>query len=476
MPRKNTIDEHIYIVIKIFVALFAVIFINLAYIQIYQAEDLLKNPHNSHVAEKASEIQRGKIVDRDGNVIADTEPIGDSANSFKRVYPFGEIFAPPVGYVSEKLGYAGIESTQNTYLAGNNMLLHALGPLSQLFEVQVGNDVHLTLSADYQQAAYEALGNRRGAVVILNRKTGEILAMVSRPAYNPNNIDEAWDALRQDESSPLLNRASQGLYPPGSTIKPMIADGALTKGVITPETVINCTGSLYINSSYSIADSSGEVHGAVNLARAIPESCNSYFGSLGLNLGEEGLKETFSRFGYDKELESDFINNTPQLPDFANLSEGEIAQVGIGQSTLLVTPLRMAMMAGAIGNQGIMMKPFLVKQITAPDNSVIETYEPSQWLTVSTPEITNIIYEDMKNVIIEGTGTRAAVPGVEMAGKTGTAENSAGKDHAWFIGCANMPNEDIAFAVIVENSGFGGREAAPIISSILSNILAKEGK
>ncbi len=473
MPRKNNIDEHIYIIVKIFVALFAIIFINLAYIQVYQAQDLLKNPHNSHVAQKAEQIQRGRILDRNGTVLADTQKEG---NSFKRIYPFGEIFAFPLGYVSEKLGYAGIESTQNTYLAGNNMMLHALGPLSQLFEPSVGNDIHLTLNAEYQKAAYEALGDRKGAVVILNRKTGEVLAMVSRPTYNPNEIDDNWDNLKEDENSPLLDRVTQGLYPPGSTIKPMIADGALSKGIITPETVINCTGSLYINSSYSLADSEGEVHGSVNLASAIINSCNTYFGTMGLKLGSEGLKETFSRFGYDKELDTDFINNTPQLPEFDKLSDGELAQVGIGQSTLLVTPLRMAMMAGAIGNQGIMMKPFLVEKITNENESVVEENKPSEWLTVSDSNITNVIYSDMKNVVLEGTGTQAAVQGIEMAGKTGTAENSTGKDHAWFIGCANMPNEDIAFAVIVENSGFGGKEAAPIINSILSNILAKEGK
>ena len=476
MTKKDSIDKHIYVVVKIFVALFAIIFINLAYIQIYQAEDLLKNPHNSHVAEKASQIQRGKILDNKGTVLADTKQDENNKNEYKRVYPYGEVFAFPLGYVSEKLGYAGIEATQNTYLAGNNMMLHALGPLAQIFEPTVGNNVHLTLNADYQKFAYDALGNRKGAVVILNRKTGEILAMVSRPAFDPNDIDVDWDKLRIDENSPLIDRASQGLYPPGSTIKPMIGDGALTKGVVTTDTIVNCTGSLYINSSYSLADSSSEVHGSVNLARAILESCNSYFGTMGIRLGENGLKETFSRFGYDKPLETDFVNNTPELPDFSSLSDGELAQVGIGQSTLLVTPLRMAMMAGAIGNGGIMMKPFLVKSIIDEHDSVVESHEPTTWLTVSTPEVTSIIYNDMKNVISSGTGTRAAVGGIEMAGKTGTAENSAGQDHAWFIGCANMPNEDISFAVIVENSGFGGSEAAPIINSILSSILAKEGK
>ncbi len=474
MQRKNNIDKHIYVIVKIFIALFAVIFINLAYIQIYQAEALLKNPHNSNVTEKASEIKRGRILDNNGTVLADSE--ADGKNGFKRTYPYGEVFAAPIGYVSEKLGFAGIESSQNAALAGNNMMFHVLGPLSQLFEPTQGNDVHLTLSADYQKAAYDALGDRKGAVVILNRKTGEILAMVSRPSFDPNGIDANWDSLRTDENSPLLDRSTQGLYPPGSTIKPLIADGALTKGVATTDTVINCTGALYINSSYSISDSSGEVHGPITLAQALPESCNVYFGTMGLRLGADGLKETFSRFGYDKSLDSDFDSAAPKLPDFANLSDGEIAQVGIGQSTLLVTPLRMAMLAGTIGNQGVMMKPFLVKEVTSPDNSPIEVHEPQQWLTASSPEITNIIYNDMKNVIIEGTGTKAAVPGVEMIGKTGTAENAAGKDHAWFIGCANMPNEDISFAVIVENSGFGGSEAAPIINSVLKTILAKEGK
>lgn len=386
------------------------------------------------------------------------------------------MFASPIGYVSDKLGYAGIESTQNMYLAGNNLVLHTLGPIAQLFEQNVGNDVHLTLNIDYQQAAYEALGNRKGAVVILNRKTGEVLAMVSRPMFNPNTIDEDWDNLRVDENSPLLNRASQGLYPPGSVIKPMIGDGILTTGVATTDTIVNCTGVLQLGGGYSLSDSGKEVHGNVNLAKAIEESCNSYFGTMGIRLGSNGLKETFTRFGYDQELDTDFINNKPQLPDFDNLSNGELAQVGIGQSTLLVTPLRMAMLAGSIGNEGIMMKPFIVSVITAPNNNILEQHQPTTWRKVSSPEIINIIYEDMKNVINYGTGTKAKVSDIEMIGKTGTAENSTGKDHAWFIGCANMPNEDISFAVIVENSGFGGSEAAPIVKNILTNILAKEGK
>lgn len=473
MPRQNNINKHIYTIIKVFIGLFAIIFLNLAYIQVYQAEDLLKDSHNTHVAEKASQVQRGKILDRNGVVLAET--IREN-NEFKRIYPFGEVFASPLGYVSEKLGYAGIESTQNTYLAGNNLILHALGPLAQLFEQNVGNDVHLTISADYQQAAYEALGSRKGAVVILNRKTGEVLAMVSRPMFDPNTIDENWDNLRVDENSPLLNRASQGLYPPGSVIKPMIADGILTTGVATTDTVVNCTGALQLNGGYSLSDSGGEIHGSVNLAKAIEESCNSYFGTMGIRLGSKGLNDTFTRFGYDQKLDTDFINNSPELPDFDDLSDGELAQVGIGQSTLLVTPLRMAMLASSIGNEGTMMKPFVVKEITSPDSDTIEVHEPIKWLQVSSPEIVNIIYNDMKNVINHGTGTKAKVSGIEMIGKTGTAENSTGKDHAWFIGCANMPNEDIAFAVIVENSGFGGSEAAPIIKNILTSILAKEGK
>lgn len=473
LHKHNSIDKHIYTIVKVFVGLFAIIFINLAYIQVYQAEDLLKNPHNSHVAEKASQVQRGKIVDRNGIVLADTKL---ENKELKRVYPFGEIYASPIGYVSDKLGYAGIESTQNAYLSGDNLVFHALGPLAQLFEEDKGNDVHLTLDNNYQQAAYNALGNRKGAVVVLNRRTGEVLAMVSRPMFNPNSIDADWDKLREDSNSPLLNRASQGLYPPGSVIKPMMADGVLTSGTATVDTIVNCTGALHFPGGYSLADSAGEVHGPVNLAKAIEESCNSYFGTMGMRLGAKGLKETFSRFGFDQELKTDFINNTPELPSFDDLSEGELAQVGIGQSTLLVTPLRMAMLAGSIGNEGKMMKPFIIKDITSPEGSVIESFQPTLWKQVSTPEITNIIYNDMKNVVVQGTGTRANVDGIEMIGKTGTAENSTGKDHAWFIGCANMPDEDIAFAVIVENSGFGGSEAAPIIKSILTTIIAKEGK
>lgn len=438
--------------------------IYLIFLMTWDADSLASNPLNMRKSAAQADIVRGSILDAQGRALAQTRADGT------RSYPMGAAFAPVTGYNGEKIGSAGIEGHENQALLGLTQDMSRIGPAAQLFQADRGNDVHLTIEGDAQQAAYDGLAGRRGAVVVLDVTTGAVLAMVSSPSYDPNDIEENWKALSAQDSGPLLNRAVQGLYPPGSTIKPLIADAALSNGVTDESEVFDCTGALDVGGGQTIRESHGEVHGKVNLRQALEESCNVTFGTLGMRLGDKKLEAAFQRYGFDRELGGDILMTKSHFPDFGHLSKGDQAQTAIGQSSLLVTPMHMALMAAAIANGGTVMKPYLVEKVTTPGGMTAQEASPSKWLTAMTPDMAAKLDSYMEGVVKKGTGTAAAVSGIRVTGKTGTAENAQGKDHAWFIGSAELRGRKIAFAIIVENAGGGGIEAAPIARKIILSL------
>ena len=445
--------------------LFGLLAVYIIYLSTWEADDLAKNPLNMRRAAARADIQRGSILAADGQILAETRQDGS------RVYPFGTTMAAVTGYNGENIGSAGIEGHANQALLGLTADMSRLGPLSQLLQSERGNDVKLTIEPAAQKAAAAALGKRRGAVVALDARTGAVLAMVSSPSYDPNDIESNWKALSGQEDSPLLNRAVQGLYPPGSTIKAMIAAAALTDGVTNTSEVFDCDGVLDVGGGHTIRESHGEVHGRVDLRQAVTESCNITFGTLGMRMGDEKLKKAFSRFGFDREIGDEILMTKSHFPDFGTLSKGDQAQTAIGQSALLVTPMHMALLADAFANGGKIMKPYLVQDVITPGGTVVYKAQPSRWLTATTPEMAALIDSYMEDVVTKGTGTAARVQGVRVTGKTGTAENPAGKDHAWFIGSAELPERKIVFAIIVENGGGGGIEAAPIAKQMIESLM-----
>lgn len=469
--HNRSIKKYIFISSIFLFALFFVLMLQVTYLQTVQSDALATHPLNKRTAQTEDHVQRGMILDRSNRKLAYSEKAGDG---FKRVYPYASALAPVTGYVGEMIGNTGIEGYANADLAGITDRWHTFGPIAQLFSADQGNNVKLTIDASLQKAAYEALGNRRGAVVVLDSATGAVLAMVSRPSFDPNTIEKDWEILRSQPDSHLLNRATQGLYPPGSILKTMIADAALKENVTNPNEVIDCPGYLKISGNYVLPESHNSVHGRVNLEEALTVSCNVTFGTLALRLGADKLENTFERFGFKKSWDNEIAEAAIQLPDFKHLSDGEISQVGIGQSTVLVTPLRMAMLASAFANHGVVMKPYIIDKVISPNGVIIKNSQKEKWLEVTTPDRAQIIGNYMENVVRAGTGKSAAVPGIRVIGKTGTAENSAGADHAWFIGSAALPKANIAFAVIVENSGGGAAEAAPLAKQIIMHILDTE--
>ena len=444
---------------------FACLSVYILYLQSIQADELATHPSNRRAMAAESDIVRGRILDASNQILAYTDERGS------RIYPMKDMMAPITGYMGETIGSAGIEGSENQKLLGLTEHTSRLGPIRQLLVSDHGNDVKLTLHAGLQKTAYDALGKRRGAIVVLDARTGAVIAMVSRPSFDPNHAEENWTSLNQQQDSPLLNRASQGLYPPGSTLKVMIAEAALQEKTTDFKEVFHCTGKLDLGGGYVLQESHGAVHGSVNLEQALAESCNITFATLAMRMGAKSLDKTFERYGFHRAIEGDVLESMPHLPKFAQLGTGDIAQVGIGQSELLVSPLRMAMLASAFANQGVIMKPYLLDEVISPNGVIIEKGQQHKWLQVTSPEQALQIDQLMEKVVTEGTGRAAQVQGVRVTGKTGTAENPGGADHAWFIGNADIRGRMYSFAVLVENSGGGGTEAAPIARRIITDLL-----
>lgn len=445
--------------------LFGMLTIYVIYLMGVSADRLMANPMNRRNSIVSPQVERGSILDEKGRLLAGNREDGS------RTYPYSEAAAHVVGYFGDACGFAGIEGFANQELMGVSNELHRLGPAGQLFETDKGNDVTLTLNAEAQQAAWDGLNGRRGAVVVLDAETGAVLALVSAPSFDPERVAYDWEDLLQQEESPLLNRALSGLYPPGSTIKPMILDIALEQKRTDPGDIFQCTGLLDVGGGYTIQESHGEVHGPVTLSEALRRSCNITFGTLGMRLGGQALRNGFHRFGFDQPLHGELDETENHLPDFPSLDSGDLAQVGIGQSTLLVTPLHMALLAAAMEHGGVVMKPYLISEIRSSKDTLLYQAVPKTWLTVTSPENAALIRGWMEGVVERGTGTAAAISGVRIAGKTGTAENPKGDDHAWFIGSADIGERKIAFAVLVEHGGEGGKAAAPIARDIIMSLI-----
>lgn len=448
--------------------LLIILFVYVSYIQVVKSDFLATHPLNRRNAGSSQLVRHGMILDKNGEKLAYSE---QTSKGFKREYPYGAITAHLVGYDSPKYGKAGIESAYNSYLTGMNNQLRHLGAMSQLLSQQEGNNVILTIDAKLQEQAYRALGDNRGAVIVMDPRTGAILAMVSKPSYNPNTLDEKWASIANDGNSPMLNRTVQGLYPPGSILKVMVADAALTEKVTDLKKTITCEGTLKIPPDYVLSESGFHAHGKVNLKEALAVSCNVTFGSLALELGTKRMGKTFERYGFGQSVGKELEEVKSHLPDFNSLGNGDLAQVGIGQGSLLVTPLRMAMLASVFANKGIIMKPYIVNKIVDRDGSVVTGVRPEEWLTITSPQLADEIKHMMVEVVNNGTGSGAYLSSAQVAGKTGTAENPHGDSHAWFIGFAPADNPQVVVAVIVENAGSGGSVAAPIARKILEKAL-----
>jgi len=376
------------------------------------------------------------------------------------------IFSHVIGYSSENYGSSGLEAFYNKELMNSSDTMEALRSKINDYYIK-GNNITLTLDRSLQVYASQQLRGKKGSIVVLRPDTGEILAMVSKPDFDPSGIQNNWESLINDKNSPLLNRAAEGLYPPGSIFKLIITSSILKNDLQDEE--IECSGEINVD-GYVIKDSDGKAHGKIKLNEALKYSCNSYFIKQGLTLGYNPISSEAAKFKFNKSFQTDFRISQSIFPNKAD--DKNVAQESIGQGAVLMTPLQGALMVSAIANEGIMMQPYVVSNITDSEGKIIKSFKPKQTAQIMNKAIADKIRALMIEVVDSGTGTKAKVSKVAVAGKTGTAEVSGGKkSHAWFVGFAPADNPRVAIAVLVENGGGGGSAAAPIASKVLKKAL-----
>lgn len=473
------------VVVIMFFALMA----NATWVQYGQAGALNDDPRNTRSIYREYGQDRGPIVVA-GNPIATSTPV-DDAFGFQRAYSDGPLYAPVTGYFSVSLQATGIERAENDILNGSDSSL-LISRIQDLFTggSQQGGSVELTIDPDAQQAAWDALGNQRGAVVALDPRTGAILAMVSKPSYDPNllashdtrAVQESWQELLDEEDDPLINRSIAGnLYPPGSTFKLIDLAMVLESGEYEPDSEVPApTEYTPPGTSTPIRNPGGAVCGdgtTATLTEALRVSCNTPFSSLAVEFGEDALAEQADAFGWGQDL-SVPMRVTPSVFG-TDLDDPALAQSAIGQRDVRATPLQMAMVSAAIANDGELMTPYLVQTERGPNLAVTGRAEPSTFSRPISAATATQMTEMMTNVVANGTGTPAQIPGVAVAGKTGTAQSGQEgvAPSAWFTSFAPADDPQVAVAVVVEEGGdlgneaTGSRVAAPVAAAVMRAVL-----
>jgi peptidoglycan glycosyltransferase len=475
------VNRSIVHLFALFTLLFAVLVVFTSRWSVLEAESLEDNSANRRPLLEQQRIPRGLILARDGTVAADSRRLGTrETRRYLRRYPTDSLFSHAVGYSFIDRGQSGLEQFYNDELVGQGNELATI--VDELSGAQEGDNLRTTLDPEAQEVARQALGGRRGSVVALEPDTGRVRAMVSLPDFDPNSIPERFNQLNADASSPLFNRATQARYPPGSTFKAVTAAAALDSGEFTPQSRVSGENNKPI-SAVPLQNFEGAEFGQVTLTEALTKSINTAWAEVGERLGDSTMLRYMRRFGFGSEPPIDLPRN--QLAASGIYGEDglldasddiDIGRVSIGQERLQVTPLQMAMVASAIGNEGTLMAPLFGDRTIAPDGRVTQRFRPDRVRRVIGADAARDLTGMMTQVVDEGSGTSARLQGVPVAGKTGTAERGAGVNQAWFIAFAPADDPKIALAVTVEQaSGTGGEVAAPIARRVLEVILDARG-
>ena len=447
-------------------AFFILIFVSLIGYLIYfnsvKSETFINSPYNTRQDTFSDRVVRGKIISSDGEVLAQTNVSEDGTE--ERVYPYSNIFAHVVGYDSN--GKSGLESEANFQLLTSHAFF--LEQMKNEFrgEKNAGDNVITTLNASLQTTAYNALGDRKGAVIAIEPSTGKILAMVSKPDFDPNDIEENWDSLVSDETnSSLLNRATMGQYPPWSTFKIVTAlDYFRTKGSFEGYSYL-CEGSITME-DHTIRCYNSTVHGQEDFYTAFANSCNCAFAEIGTVLGGKSLRKTSEDLLFNKSLPLKNSRKSSFTLDESSPT-ALVMQTAMGQGNTLVSPLHMALITSTIANGGILMQPYLIDQVQNNAGETVSTTEPVEYKRLMTDNEANLLGKLMKNVVTNGTASALNGRAYTVAGKTGSAEfDENGSSHSWFIGYCNADDPDLVVAIIVENGGTGSEAAVPIAGQL----------
>jgi peptidoglycan glycosyltransferase len=447
----------------LFIVLFGLLVAFTSRWSVFEAEALRDNPNNRRILFEEQRIKRGIIRAADGTVLATNRSL--SQDRYTRRYPTGELFAHPVGFSSLDRGRIGLEDYYNDALTGRRN--DAIGALERLLGPQdVGDDLRTTLDPRAQEVAFQGLAGRPGAVVALDIKSGAVRVLAATPSFNPND----------PKNAKTFNRATQGRFPPGSTMKTVTATAALDTGKYTPDSTISGKNNQVISGT-PLQNFGGEDFGDITLSDALTNSVNTAWAKVAESLGRKTMADYMKKFGFYEDPPMDY-------PDDQMLPSGEVGRsgrllsptsgqidvgrMGIGQDKLLVTPLQMATVAQTIGNDGMRMKPRLVEKVVDPDGRTIDKPLPEEAERVMSVKAAQDLQGMMRNVVEQGTGTAARLEGVNVAGKTGTAEVGDGTDDLWFIGFTDK----VAVVAMLERQtgGTGGANAAPIAAEVLKSL------
>ncbi|MFI7052373.1 peptidoglycan D,D-transpeptidase FtsI family protein [Streptosporangium canum] len=475
--------------------MFGLLMLNVNYLQAVRADDLRADSRNIRNFYDRYEVERGRITAGD-KVLAESVDTGSNDFRFQRRYPEGKVYAPITGFFAPE-SERDMERAKNSLLNGTSADLLIRRSID-LFTAKKtkGANVDLTINPKAQEAAYKTLGasGKKGALVAIEPKTGAILAMVSIPSYDPNplskankgEVNKAYNKLADDKDQPLLNRAIERTYPPGSTFKVVTMAAYLeSNDTLGPQSQVDAPQRLDLpNTTADLPNYGGAACGSgrVTLSFALERSCNTPFGKIAIDLGYDALNDQAFKFGIGGDplavpmpvAASAFWSKQDSEDDKAAL-----AQASIGQRSNQMTPLQMAMIAAGIANNGVVMKPYLVNKIADSEGGEIESADPEEFTTAISEDTARKLQEMMVNVVNNGTANAAQIPGVTVAGKTGTAETAEGRDpHAWFISFAPAEDPKVALALMVESGSAGddasgGHTAAPIAKSVMEAVLGR---
>ncbi len=468
--------------------LFLALFLQLNYLQVVDANKLAHDPRNTRIATRDFSRPRGDILSADGKVLAHSVPSND-IDKLLRTYPAGALFAQIVGYYSFTYGSDGVERQYDGQLSGRSAPI-GVNNIGGLFTAQDRSEtVTLTIDSRVQFAAATALGNRRGAVVAIVPSTGAILAMWSYPSYdntplashNPKVAAQAWNSYQADALTPMLARAFRERFFPGSTFKLVTASAVYDHDPALATKVYPTLGALPLpNTNHlTLSNFGGETCGGT-LPTLLRVSCNSGFAQIGLDLGASNLAAEANAFGFDQrpplDLPNPAVSNFPPASSFAQDLPG-VAKSAIGQQDVSATPLEMALVAAGLANGGVIMRPHVLENIKDSEGQIVQSYQPQPWLTATSAATALTMRGLMIQVVQAGTGTAAQLPGVQVAGKTGTAQTGNNTVHTWFVAFAPADAPQVAVAVLVENQPAsndftGGQIAAPIAKKVIQAALA----
>ncbi len=462
-PKGNRLE--IRLTAGFFVLLFAGMIAYLGNFVATSEQDMINNSYNSRQEILLSRNYRGNIYSRDGEVLAET--LLDENQNETRQYPYGNLFSHIVGYSTQ--GRMGVEALANYYLINTNTSLSNKVANDMAELKNPGDNVYTTLDVQIQQIANDQLDIYRGAVIVTEVTTGKILALVSHPDFDPNKITEIWDDLiKSDTSSILVNRATQGLYPPGSTFKIITALEYFRQNPDIYENYsYNCNG-FYQNGDSKISCYHGTNHGTVGFERSFAKSCNASFASIGMGLEREDFADTLEDLLFNRELPLtlNYAKSSVQVSE--DLSTDEMMQTSIGQGKTQITPMHLNMITCAIANNGILMKPYVIDHIENDVGNIVKSFKPNSYGRLISEEESALLCSLMTAVVEEGTATKLKDLNYTAAGKTGSAEynNVKGDSHAWFTGFAPAENPQVCVTIIVEGAGSGGDYAVPIARRI----------